>query len=35
MTKKALTVIAILLIVMNWKRISAMITPGAAQPYAE
>jgi hypothetical protein len=35
MSKKTLTFIAILLIVMNWKRISAMITPGAAQPYVE
>ena len=35
MNKKALTLIAILLVIMNCKRISAMITPGAAQPYAE
>ncbi len=33
MSKKALTLIAILLVIMNWSRIKAMITPGAAQPY--
>lgn len=35
MSKNTLTVIAILLIIMNWNRISAMLTPGAAQPYAQ
>ena len=33
MSKKTLTVIVILLVIMNWNRIMAMITPGAAQPY--
>lgn len=33
MSKKTLTVIVILLVIMNWNRISAMLTPGSAQPY--
>jgi hypothetical protein len=33
MSKKTITVIVILLVIMNWNRILAMVTPGAAQPY--